>query len=347
MRVFKDVNLANYHTFGVSVQSAWFAEVSRLTDLLTLLRSGVHPTLVLGEGSNVLFTRDFPGLVIKNAMSGKSLMPDPTDPHRVVVEVASGENWHAFVRWTLEQNLGGLENLSLIPGTTGAAPVQNIGAYGVELADVLQELEVLELHTGKLLRLKAADCGFGYRTSRFKGEWKDQFLITRLFFALSSQQHQLHTAYGDIESHLGGIPPEQRTPQQVSEAVMAIRRSKLPDPAQLGNAGSFFKNPETDRDTRDALLKKYPDLVSFPLRENRFKVPAAWLLDKAGWKGKSIGRVACHTSQPLVIVNTGGASGLEILDFAVTVAADIREKFGFRLEPEVNIFPSGAWPEGD
>ncbi len=347
MRVFKDVNLANYHTFGVSVQSAWFAEVSRLTDLLTLLRSGVHPTLVLGEGSNVLFTLDFPGLVIKNAISGKSLMPDPTDPHRVVVEVASGENWHAFVRWTLEQNLGGLENLSLIPGTTGAAPVQNIGAYGVELADVLQELEVLELHTGKLLRLKAADCGFGYRTSRFKGEWKDQFLITRLFFALSSQQHQLHTAYGDIESHLGGIPPEQRTPQQVSEAVMAIRRSKLPDPAQLGNAGSFFKNPETDRDTRDALLKKYPDLVSFPLRENRFKVPAAWLLDKAGWKGKSIGRVACHTSQPLVIVNTGGASGLEILDFAVTVAADIREKFGFRQEPEVNIFPPGAWPEGD
>ena len=343
MQLQKAVNLSGYHTFGTPAHTAWFAEATDRDMLIGLIRTGITPVLVIGEGSNMLFTTDFPGLMIKNSLKGRALMPDPSDPDRVVVEVASGENWHAFVLWTLEQGLGGLENLSLIPGTTGAAPIQNIGAYGVELSHVLTAVEVVDRSTGTVARIAASDCGLGYRTSRFKHEWKDKYIILRLFFSLSCRNHVLHTAYGELESRLAGFPRATRTPKQVSDAVIAIRQSKLPDPAVLGNAGSFFKNPEIDRSTRDALLGAFPDLVHFALPGDRFKVPAAWLIEKAGWKGRQVGRVACHHQQPLVIVNTGGASGAEILAFARELVLDIRTKFGILLEPEVNIYPPERW----
>lgn len=345
MRIKENVNLRDFNTFQVPIHTTWFSEVRELTDLVALLRSGISPVFILGEGSNVLFTEDFPGLIIKTGLKGRDWQPDREREGYAQVEVAAGENWSEFVSWTLDEGLGGLENLSLIPGTAGAAPVQNIGAYGVELADVLSGLEAYDIQEGKLCRLQAEECGFGYRNSRFKQDWKGRFVITRLFFSLTREKHRLHTAYGNLEELLSAIPSEKRTPHDVAGVVVNVRRSKLPDPTVTGNAGSFFKNPEIGAETLRSLQQEYPDMVSFPLPEGCYKLPAAWLLDKAGWKGKQLGRVACHGGQPLVIVNKGAASGAEIVDFAIEVARDIRRKFGLRLEPEVNIYPPDRWPE--
>ncbi len=345
MRIRKDVSLIDQHTFHADVTAAWFAEAHHLTDLVALLRSGVRPALILGEGSNVLFAADFPGLVIKNCLLGKSFRQADQVPGKGLVEVAAGENWADFVAWTLEQGLGGLENLSLIPGTAGAAPIQNIGAYGVELSDLLLSLEAYDIEQEKLVTLDKEVCRFGYRSSRFKEDWKGRFVITRLFLLLSAASHSLKTAYGDLESRLQHIPAEKRKPSDVARAVIDIRKSKLPDPALLGNAGSFFKNPVVEGAQFETLLNLYPDLVFFPQGEGQYKIPAAWLLDKGGWKGKQIGRVACHDRQPLVIVNVGGAGGEEILEFAKMVATDISARFGIVLEPEVNMYPPGKWLE--
>ena len=345
MRIREHVNLREYNTFQVSAHAAWFSEVGHLTDLVALLRSGISPMLILGEGSNVLFTANFPGLIIKTGFKGRSWQPDSTREGYANVEVAAGENWSDFVYWTIGEGLGGLENLSLIPGTAGAAPIQNIGAYGVELADVLSGLEAYDILEGKLRRLDTAECEFGYRNSRFKQDWKGRFVITRLFFSLTRENHCLHTAYGNLEVLLSTIPSEKRTPRAVSGVVTTVRRSKLPDPAVTGNAGSFFKNPEIGEDKLLSLQQEFPDLNYFPIAGGRYKLPAAWLLERSGWKGKQLGRVACHGRQPLVLVNKGKASGTEIVEFAIEVARDIRRKFGLRLEPEVNIYPPDRWPE--
>lgn len=292
------------------------------------------PWMVLGGGSNVLFVQDFPGLVVRNALMGKRITSE--EGQEAVVQVGAGEPWHDLVLWCVAQGLGGLENLSLIPGTVGAAPIQNIGAYGVELKDVFHQLEALDTHTGECLLFDAAACRFGYRDSVFKHS-PGRFVITRVWLRLARAPHRLHLGYGAIRDTLAAMQVSEPSIQDVSEAVMAIRRSKLPDPAVLGNAGSFFKNPEMPQAQFAALQAAHPRIVAFPLPDGQVKVPAGWLIEQCGWKGRSVGRVGCYEQQALVLVNHGGATGQEVQALVHDIIDSVQERFGVVLVPEVNM----------
>lgn len=259
------------------------------------------------------------------------------DDYHTVVSAGAGESWPAFVAWTLEQGLGGLENLSLIPGEVGAAPIQNIGAYGLEVKDRLLFLEAFDVKTGKVVKIEARQCGFGYRSSHFKGKWKNRYIITKVYFRLTHQHHKINTSYGAIESELTHI--ELPTIQDIADAVIRIRRSKLPDPKDLANTGSFFKNPVISSEKLHSLQQDYPNIPAYPTADDQKKVPAAWLIHQCGWKGKRMGTVGCYEKQPLVIVNYGGATGAEVWAFAQKVQQSVQEQFGILLEPEVNLIP--------
>lgn len=331
-----DVSLTRLNTFGVAARAARFLEIGSATDLQQHLPLETPPALILGGGSNILLTGDVPGLVLYNRILGIDVVE--SEESSVVVAAGSGENWHGFVQWCLQRDYGGLENLSLIPGTVGAAPIQNIGAYGVELQEVFVRLEALELATGRLHTFTAADCRFGYRDSVFKRELKGKFFITRVFLRLSRPSHHiLRLDYGAVRSMLGDMGVKQPTIQDVSEAVIRIRTDKLPDPVSLGNAGSFFKNPVIDRAAFEALQRRFPDIVSYPAEEGAVKVPAGWLIERCGWKGRRFGRVGCYEKQALVLVNYGGATGAEVVALARRIAGSVEAAFGIRLEPEVNI----------
>lgn len=289
---------------------------------------------VLGGGSNVLFAGDFPGLVLLNRIGGIRI--EEEDGGEVLLSAGGGVNWHELVLWTLNHHIYGLENLSLIPGTVGAAPIQNIGAYGVELRDVFHSLQAVELATGEMHTFGPKACEFGYRDSVFKRERKGDFFITRVFLRLS-RKPRLNLTYGAIGKTLAGMGVSDPSPKDVSRAVVHIRQSKLPDPAQIGNAGSFFKNPEVPVEVFDRLREQFPDIVSYPLPGGRVKVPAGWLIERAGWKGRRIGNTGCYDHQALVIVNYGGATGAEIWAHARRVADSVEETFGLRLHPEVNV----------
>lgn len=331
----KNHSLQLLNTFGIEAKSEYFVAVKTLADLQEALALNIRPVFILGGGSNILLTKDVAGLVIKNEIDGHEV--EFFDGGSVVVSCGGGENWHQFVLWTLAQNFGGLENLSLIPGTVGAAPIQNIGAYGVELKDVFEKLEAIQLDTGETTMFSRDECAFGYRDSIFKKERKGKYLISRVWFRLTAKNHTLKLDYGDIRRTLLEMNIETPTIQDVSRAVIAIRRSKLPDPAELGNAGSFFKNPEIEQSQFDNLSKKYPAMPHFPLPNQMVKIPAGWLIEQCGWKGKIVGNTGSHARQALVLVNYGNATGAEIWRLANEIRQSVFEKFGVTIIPEVNV----------
>jgi UDP-N-acetylmuramate dehydrogenase len=332
----ENVSLKPYNTFGIDVSARWFCSLDNVEALPALLNSAQFrsgPVLWLGGGSNLLFTKNFPGLVVRLTLSGQRILSEDTDS--VLIEAAAGEQWHPFVLATLAKGWCGLENLSLIPGTVGAAPIQNIGAYGVEVKQTLQEVVCADLNDyGKLVTLANADCRFGYRDSVFKHEQAGKLLILAVRFKLSKTA-TVETRYGDISGELErmGIHSEP-TPQQVSDAVIRIRSSKLPNPLELGNAGSFFKNPIIDAKQAEDLLTQYPQMPHYPATDGKVKLAAGWLIDQAGLKGYRVGDAGVHAKQALVLVNYGTATGNDIWAMAEHVRATVRQKYGVILEPE-------------
>ena len=326
-------SLSGHNTFGVDVRAAIFATPESIEEISSLLEScnpHQQPCLVLGEGSNVLFKNDFPGLIIKPRLKGIHLVEE--DGSRVVVRVGAGENWDSWVQYATEKGWYGLENLSLIPGSVGSAPVQNIGAYGSELKDRMAWLEAWDLEKNQVVRLQREECGFGYRNSIFKSQDPGRYIITHVAFQLS-RIPELNLSYGNLQS----VFSEARGagPMDLRNVIISIRRLKLPDPAEIGNAGSFFKNPVVDRTIFKCIRMEYPEVPSYPEAGSNVKVPAAWLIEKAGWKGKRKGNVGTWPGQPLVIVNYGGATGSEILDFSEQIRDDVDRKFGVYLDREV------------
>ncbi|WP_347927558.1 UDP-N-acetylmuramate dehydrogenase [Pseudomonas helvetica] len=329
------VSLKPYNSFGVDVRAQWFAEAHSDADVREALAySAAHavPLLVIGGGSNLLLTADIAALVLRMATRGIRVLSD--DGSQVVIEAEAGESWHPFVQWTLAQGLSGLENLSLIPGTVGAAPMQNIGAYGVEIKDVFAGLTALDRQTGELRDFTLAECNFAYRDSLFKqqvGRW----LILRVRFALNRVEH-LHLEYGPVRQRLTEQGIDHPTATDVSQAICSIRNEKLPDPAVLGNAGSFFKNPLVSAALAAQIRLEHPGLVGYPQADGRVKLAAGWLIEQAGWKGFRDGDAGVHRLQSLVLVNYGTATGLELLNLAQRIQRDIAERFNVELEMEPN-----------
>lgn len=329
----QNYSLLKLNTFGISAQAKAFVSIPSVSALRTVLRLWKGKMMILGGGSNILLTDDIDALVIKNDLKGKKVIR--SFKHCVHIEAGGGENWHELVLWSIEQGYGGLENLSLIPGTVGAAPIQNIGAYGVELKDVFVKLEAVALATGKKKTFYTKDCQFGYRDSIFKRANKGKYCITKVVLRLTKSP-QVNITYGAIQTTLQAMNIAQPSIRSVSDAVIQIRSSKLPNPAELGNSGSFFKNPEIDRPTFEALQKRFPSIVFYDLPDGRVKVPAGWLIEQCGWKGKRVGNTGCHAKQALVLVNYGGATGAEVRAHAERVMASVEEKFGICLQAEVN-----------
>ena len=344
----ENVSLRSYNTFGLDVRARYFARFTSadaLRALLELPRVQAAEKLILGGGSNLLFTRDFEGVVLKNEIRGLEILSEDIDSQTALIRTGAGESWHGLVEYALDQQLSGIENLSLIPGTVGAAPLQNIGAYGAELRDTFDHLEAVEIGTGALRVFTAADCGFGYRENVFKNVLKNQFVVTAVVLRLHRQarpsRYNPNVRYGAIIETLAELGIEgEPTPREVSRAVVHIRRAKLPDPAEIGNAGSFFKNPEISQTAFDRLKSQYPDLPGYPV-PGGVKVPAGWLIERAGWKGMRRGPGAgthgVHDRQALVLVNHGGATGSEIRALAEEIIAAVRQQFAVELHPEVNI----------
>ena len=338
MKIQENISLKNYNTFGVEAKAHYFVEVHDLHELkyaTEFAKINHIKILFLGGGSNLLFTQDFDGLVIK--LNLKGISEEILDENHVLVSAKAGENWHEFVLYTLSKNYGGLENLSLIPGNVGTCPIQNIGAYGTEIKDHFVSCKALNLETSEIEELSLEDCKFGYRDSIFKTSAKGKYVIVEVTFKLTTQNHLIKTEYGAISTELKSLGIENPTIQEVSKAVINIRQSKLPNPAEIGNAGSFFKNPSIPLAQFENLKEKFPEIQGYA-NGNFVKVPAGWLIENAGWKGKQIGNVASHKLQALVIINaTGNASGKEIYDFSTQIIDSVKEKYGIELEREVNI----------
>lgn len=329
-----DFSLRKHNTFGVEASAHAYLPVTS-TDMLVAVKSDATlaalPRLVLGGGSNILLTRDFPGLVLHMETSGMAIVG--ADEEATYVRAAAGENWHQFVLWTLAQGLGGLENLSLIPGSVGAAPIQNIGAYGIEIKDRFHALTLFDFETGEQVTLSKDACMFGYRDSVFKHRLRDRAVVLDVTFALPNKW-QPDLRYADVTQELAARGISEPTAQDISAAVIAIRTRKLPDPAVIGNAGSFFKNPVVTTVRRDALLARYPQLVNYAQPDGSVKLAAGWLIDQCGWKGKTAGAAGVYEKQALVLVNRGGASGSEIAQLAHAIQADVSKRFDVLLEPE-------------
>ena len=330
----RDVDLASRNTLALPGRAAYYAEIHSTSQLATLAEvAGQLPPrrFVLGGGSNLLLTGDYDGLVLQMAIPGRELAGE--DSEAWYVRVGAGENWNEFVDWTLDQGWPGLENLALIPGSVGAAPVQNIGAYGAEVRDCLHSLTLFDFETGSIRRFTSAECTFGYRDSVFKRQLKNRAVILDVTFALP-KRWQPNTGYSDVATELAARGIATPTPRQLCDAIVAIRQRKLPDPARLGNAGSFFKNPVVSAAQKQALAARFPQLVSYQQQDGSHKLAAGWLVDQAGWKGKVEGRAGVSETQALVLVNRGGANGKEIAQLAQAIAADVQAKFGVALEAE-------------
>jgi len=328
-----NVSLQPYNTFGVEARARRFLSVQAPEMLAEAIAGVAHgrPFLTLGGGSNILFTRDFDGLVLKNDIRGVEVLE--RDDARVRVRVGGGEDWHGFVLWCLRQGLFGLENLALIPGTVGAAPVQNIGAYGVEVGDYIEAVDAIDLQDGSACRFDARACDFGYRDSIFKGRYRHRYFISAVTFRLSPTP-RLVTSYADVRQALADKKRKVTTARDLCDIICDIRRRKLPDPEALPNAGSFFKNPVISREDYDRLTGRFPGLPAYPVDAGRTKVAAGWMIEKCGWKGRRIGSCGVYPHQALVLVNYGGASGREILSLAEAVQDAVADQFGIRLHPE-------------
>jgi UDP-N-acetylmuramate dehydrogenase len=329
-----DFSLRELNTFGVAASAQAYLPVSSVAQLEQVRQDSslaAMPRLVLGGGSNILLTRDFPGLVLHMGIKGIEIVGE--DETATYVRAAAGENWHQFVLWTLEHGLGGLENLSLIPGSVGAAPIQNIGAYGIEIKDRFHTLTLFDFATGEQRVLDKAACRFAYRDSVFKHELRDRAVVLDVTFALP-KQWQPNVRYADVAQELAARSITEPTPQDISAAVIAIRTRKLPDPAVIGNAGSFFKNPVVTPAQRDSLLQRYPQMVNYAQPDGSVKLAAGWLIDQCGWKGRTAGAAGVYENQALVLVNRGGASGADIAQLAAAIQADVAQRFDVQLEPE-------------
>jgi UDP-N-acetylmuramate dehydrogenase len=326
--------LQKLNTFGIDAYASHFLRIDEISQLVALREdSGLRslPRLIIGGGSNLVLPDQLDALVLQMNLQGKQVCSSDADYY--YVRAAAGESWHGLVMWTLEQGMSGLENLSLIPGTVGAAPIQNIGAYGVELQDIFHELQAFDFETGDILTLTKDDCRFAYRDSVFKQEFKDRMAILSVTLALP-RVWQPKLAYADVARYLDQHGIAAPLAKDVSDAIMAIRRAKLPDPDVIGNAGSFFKNPLVTSEFRDRLLQHYPALVSYQQASGMVKLAAGWLIEQSGWKGKRLGSAGVYEKQALVLVNHGHASGADIRALAQAVQADVRAKFGVELEPE-------------
>jgi UDP-N-acetylmuramate dehydrogenase len=337
MEILTDYSLKTYNTFGIEAKAKQFVAVHSIAELQTVLTE--NPTtkkFILGGGSNMLLTQNIDALVIHVDLKGKEIIDENDD--FAWVESQAGENWHEFVSWTIDQNLGGLENLSLIPGNVGTTPIQNIGAYGAEIKDTFVLCEALHIETQELVVFKKDECKFGYRESIFKNEVKDEFIITSVVFKLTKRNHQLNTSYGAIETELANQNISNPTLKDVSNAVIAIRKSKLPDPKELGNSGSFFKNPVILKTDFEKIQQQFPDMPHYVVSETEVKVPAGWLIEQAGFKGKRFGDAGIHKNQALVLVNYGNATGQEILAVAHDIQETVLKTYGIAIQAEVNIF---------
>ncbi len=334
----ENVSLLPFNTFKFEATARYFCVIRSGLDMQELIRSEIFKTnkvLILGGGSNILLTRDFDGLVIKNEIKGKEIVSENEDT--ITLKVGSGENWHEFVMFCVDKDFGGVENLSLIPGTIGAAPMQNIGAYGIEVKNVIDSVQSIDLNTGMITNFSNDACKFGYRESIFKNEAKDKYFISSVTLTLTKTNHRFNTSYGAIQDTLTSSGVKNITLRAISDAVIHIRRSKLPDPAVIGNAGSFFKNPSISNSSYENLKKHFPNIPGYAEPDNKTKVPAGWLIEQCGWKGKTIDKIGVHPLQALVLVHYGGDKGENIWNLAMNIQSSVKEKFQISLHPEVNI----------
>lgn len=331
--------LKSFNTFGISAKAQSFLALNSLSEAKSWFEeNAVHEQafLILGGGSNILITQDFDGLVIKNDLKGISVLEENEDS--IVLKVGAGENWHHFVMHCVNNNYGGIENLSLIPGNVGASPMQNIGAYGVEVKEVITEVEAIKIEDGSIVKFSNEDCEFDYRSSIFKTRLKNQYFISSVSFKLN-KKNQFNTSYGAIKNQLElhGVTEDQLSIKAISDAVIAIRKSKLPDPEEIGNSGSFFKNPVVKTSVFEKLKKQHKDMPAYALPKGGYKLAAGWLIEKTGWKGYQEGDYGVHKNQALVLVNYKDANGLDIYDLSERILRSVKKKFGVELEREVNI----------
>lgn len=318
--------MKGHNTFGLEAKCERFLEfatVEEAQQVAEIIRKADRPYIIIGGGSNLLLTKDYEGIVVRSDILGIQIDGDR-------MTCGSGEVFDEMVEASLMAGLYGLENLSLIPGDVGASAVQNIGAYGVEAKDYIETIEAVEIATGKVVNIQTKDCGYGYRQSRFKQEWKDRYLITHVTYQLSTT-FKPHLDYGVLKQ------VKDPTPQELRQTIIDIRQAKLPDPKVVGNAGSFFMNPVVSREHYETLAAQYPDMPHYDVSDTRVKIPAGWMIEQCGWKGKSLGRAGVHEKQALVLVNLGGATGQEIVRLCETIRHDVKEKFGIELKPEVNV----------
>ena len=336
MLIEENKSLKNYNTFGIDCAARFFISVSSKAELVSALKNNVHQNIfILGGGSNMLLTKDIDALVVHINLKGIKIISE--NENQAYVSVMAGENWHKFVQYCLDNDFGGVENLSLIPGNVGTAPIQNIGAYGVELKDVFESCQTISINDYSEKEFSNTDCSFGYRTSIFKNDLKGKYIITEVILKLSKNNHKKSIDYGAIQQQLSNNNIDFPTLRDISEAVIKIRKSKLPDPSILGNSGSFFKNPIVDTNTFNEFINKYPDAPFYTLSEAEIKIPAGWLIEKAGFKGKRYGDAGVHKKQALVLVNFGNASGNEILELSKKIQNKVKKLFGITISPEVNI----------
>ena len=334
MKIQQNISLKNYNTFGISVNAKRFIAVTSVYELQQLLKTEKELFLLSG-GSNMLLTKDIEKLVVHIDIKGISI--DKEDENAVYLTVNAGEDWHKFVVWCISNEFGGIENLSLIPGNVGTCPIQNIGAYGVEVKDTITRVEGLEIETGKLVSFSNEACKFGYRNSIFKNTHKGKIILTSVGFKLTKKNHQLNTSYGAIEAELALKKILKPTLKNVSDAVIAIRKSKLPDPKEIGNSGSFFKNPVISKELFLEIQRENPNIPNYPISQTQIKIPAGWLVEQSGFKGKRFGDAGVHEKQALVLVNYGNATGEEIHQLAKKIQATVFTDFQISLEIEVNV----------
>ena len=337
INILQNYSLKKLNTFGIEALAKHFVEINSEKDYLELFENSIYKTsekFILGGGSNILFTKNFEGLVIKNVIKGINIVKE--EKNSIYVKSAAGEVWHDLVNWCIAKNFGGIENLSLIPGCVGASPMQNIGAYGVEIKDVFEELEAYDLQSGKKQTFNNSSCKFGYRESIFKHADKNKYLIVSVTFKLAKHP-KFNVSYGAIKEELEKMGVKELNIKHISQAVINIRNSKLPDPQKIGNAGSFFKNPEVEKVVFEKLKSQYPQLVAYPLQNGNYKLAAGWLIEQSGLKGHVSGNACVHDKQALVLVNKGNATGEEIYSLSEYVLQTVFAKFGVNLEREVNI----------
>jgi len=332
LNIQQNISLKKYNTFGIDAIAKQFITANSIKELQEII-TNKNDIFLLGGGSNMLLTSNISKLVVH--LNLKGIIVNDTAKSEVFVTAEAGENWHDFVIWCISQNYGGLENLSLIPGNVGASPIQNIGAYGVEIKDTFHQLEAIEIETGKIKTFDKEACNFGYRNSVFKNELKGKYIIVNVTFKLTKNKHQLNISYGAIKNYLNDI--EHPTLKEISDAVISIRQSKLPDPKEIGNSGSFFKNPVISKMDFDKLQKKYPEIPSYIVSESEIKIPAGWLIEQCGFKGKRFGEAGVHKNQALVLINYGNATGKEIFKLAQKIQETVKKTFNIDLEIEVNI----------